>query len=162
MDCSTVLESLNQGKPAPEVAQAFMQARAAQPVGEFCNDLIDLADALDSQIGAWTLEPPGRLSTLRVQPDVLSALSIAWKRARPAGSKWRFELRAIVLILNGKFRTITGSDLEDEVGSELAAVIRKRQPAPPEKVRKGAKGKAAKPVQVEADDVIENEEAAES
>lgn len=146
MECSTALDALNQGTSPTDVAQAFMAARNTQPVGAFCNDLVDLAEALDSQVGAWTLDPPGRLSTLRVQPEVLSAFSIAWKQARPAGPKWRFELRSVVLILNGKFRTVTGSELEDEVGAELAAVIRQRQPAPPEKVRKGKKVAVVAPI----------------
>lgn len=143
MQCSVALDALTQGTSPTDVAQAFMEARREQPVALFCNDLMDLAEALDSTVGTWTLEPPSRMSTLRVLPEVLSAFSIAWKKARPAGPLWRFELRAFVLILNGKFRTVTGSDLEDEVGAALAAVIRVRQPDLPVKVRKGKKDQPA-------------------
>lgn len=134
--------SLRAEKSYTEVAQKFMEAQRAATVEAFCMDLLDLAEKLDDEIGPWTLEPPGPLSSLRVVPELLSALSIAWKQARPATDRgWRYEMRAMILILNGKYRTVRGSDLEDNVGMGLARVIGKRQPPPPAPVFKGRKVK---------------------
>lgn len=142
MTPSQVCLALNAEKNHDEVAKKFMEERANQPVEEFCVDLIDLAEKLDDEIGPWTLEPPSTMSSLRIAPEFLSALSRAWKLARPAVHKgWRYEMRALVLILNGKYRTLRGGDLEENIGMNLAKIIAKRQPAPAVPLFKGKKGK---------------------
>lgn len=149
MNTSDVQNALTEGQAATDVAQAFMQARATVPVTRLCEDLMDLMKALDDTMGPWTLEPPGQLSTLRIQPAVLSALSIAWKGHRPADKGWRSELRAVVLILNGRYRVVASDQLLDEVGPDLAKLITGRT----ERVikTKGLKGKKAASADVTED-----------
>jgi hypothetical protein len=129
MNATDAVAALTEGQPAKEVALAFMQARASASVTRLCSDLMDLMDALDGNIGIWTLEPPGHLSTLRIQSEVLSALSVAWKAQRPSTNPgWRYELRAVMLVLNGRYRTVAVDQLTQDVGHDLAKVIAARQP----------------------------------
>jgi hypothetical protein len=142
MTPAQVCLALNAEKSYAEVAQKFMDAQSQQPVEKFCMELLDLAEMLDQEMGPWTLEPPGTMSTLRIQPEFLSALSMAWKRARPSTDKgWRYEMRTMVLILNGKYLTVRGSDLEDQIGRDLARAIGDRQPPPAASMFKGKKNK---------------------
>lgn len=150
MNARDVLSALNDGVSPTEVAQAFMSTRRDTPVETFCAELLEVALALDDTMGPWTLEPPGPMSTLRVVPEVLSAFSMEWKKGRPAGAGWRHEMRTVVLILSGKYRTARSETLEDEIGSKLASFIRAHQPAlPPAGGRKGKNKTVA--VEIEED-----------
>jgi hypothetical protein len=88
-----------------------------------------LAD-LDSQVGPWSLEPAGLMSSWRIRPEVLSAHSKAWQATRPdsrTNPAWRQEMRLMVALLNGQVVSALPTDLDDQLGAEWGAWLRRQR-----------------------------------
>lgn len=145
-----VLSLLRSGTSFEDAATRFMTTHEQAPSEDFVSDLLDLVEALEDEEGLWSKDQPGTLSTWHIQDALLSALSKSWKVARPSvGKGWAHEMRAVVLVLNGKFRTTTFADLEQNINRPLALVLRARRPEP-KSTFKGKRSKASKVVLIDS------------
>jgi hypothetical protein len=129
------------GEPSPLIAAAEAAAKvfwasvppdaSPDPASKGLQDafarLWDVMVDLDTQIGPWTLEPAGGMSSWRVRPEVLSAHSKAWTLMRPSSRQnphWRNEMKLMVSLLNGQVATVAPADLDDHVGPSWGTWLR--------------------------------------
>lgn len=116
MHVEETLEQLRAGVAFDQVAQAFMQAQKDADCMGLLVDLKQLMCALEEQEGPWSTDAV----TWPISPELISALSKAWKQARPVNRGWREELYAVTLILSGKFRQTSYRDLNERLSPEMA------------------------------------------